>query len=380
MLLEEEKNGLAPSSEEGNLSDEEKKESPFAAPLDEAPVEEAPVEEAPVEEAPVAEEPAAEEAAPVEEAPVEEPPVEEEKNEWADLKVVIDNHFNVMKNMLKIIKVKDANISTLSAEISRYREGFVTPLFKSLALSLIAYREDCLKAVRDLSSREFTEEDAKKYIRYVRADYEDFQYNVKIEYDGDKWLYNGKDIEKVPSMKVQYQEPKQFELPDFADREVATLEELLGYLKDVELYLEKVVTDMTEQDKLLAQYISHASLYEQGLNQIILYPVIRRIIQLGNFIELQLSAIDENKEYSKERYFALQEAVANIVADILLDCGVRIINPKDEFDPRMHRAIKFTQTDDPELQGKIAARFSDGYVMGDEEKVIYPQKVDLYRK
>lgn len=373
MLLEEEKNGLESSKEEV-LSDEEKKDSVFAAPLDEAVTEETPVEEAPVEEAPATEEAA------VEETPVEEAPVEEEKNEWADLKLVIDNHFNIMKNILRNTKTKDANVSSLSIEISKYREGFTAPLFKSLALGLISYREDCLKAIRDLSSREFSEEDAKKYIRYVSADFEDFLYTIKLENDGDRWLYNGKDIEKVPNAKVMFKEPEQYELPDFENREVSSLEELLAYLKEVEAFITKVMNDTTEQDRLLAQYIAQSNLYEQGINQIVLYPVIRRIIRVGNFIDMQVEMIKENNEYSKERYFTLQESIANIIADILLDCGVKIINPKDEFDPRYHRAIKFTQTDDESLQGKIAARFSDGYVMGDEEKVIYPQKVDLYRK
>ena len=381
MSFEDEKEVLTPSNEK-------KEDDLFAAPIDEAPIEvkeetpaEAPVEviETPIEvEAPITQQ---EEAAPAPEAQAEEAPVEEEKpNEWGDLKLVIDGHFNIIKNMLKAIKTKDANISTLSAEISKYREGFVAPLFKSLALGLIAYREDCLKAVRDLSAREMTAEDAQKYIKYINADYDDFLYNIKIENDGSKWLYNGKDIENIPAMRVQYQEPKQFELPDFADKDVRTPEELMAYLKDVEAYIQQVINDSAEQDKLLAQYIDHATLYEQGLNQVVLYPVIRRIVQLGYFINAQIDDIKEKNAYTKERYFALQENIADRVANILLDCGVKIIPQKDEFDPRMHRAIKFTQTEDPELQGKIAARFSDGYAMGDEEKVIYPQKVDLYRK
>ena len=371
MLFDDEKQNLESVVEENAFGEEEPKP---AQPLGAAPAE-TPAEtpaEAPNEEAPAIEVP--------NEAPVVEEQAEEENNnEWAELKNVIDGHFTILKNMLRSIKTKDANVSSLSIEITKYREGFSTSLFKSLALSLIPYREECLKAIRDLAARDFSEDDAKKYIDYISADYEDFLYNIKLEKSGDKWLYNHKDIEEEPKA-VSFEAPQEYNLPDFEDKEVNSVEDLLAYLKAVEAYVEQVLANNTEQDKLLAKYIAQSSLYEQGINQVVLYPVIRKIIMLGNYINSQTEIINEHHEYTKYRYFAFQEGIASIVADILSMCEVKILATGDNFDPRYHRAIKFTATEDENLIGKIAAKYSDCYVFGNEEKVIYPQKVDLYRK
>lgn len=305
----------------------------------------------------------------------EEEEVKEEVNEWADLKTVLDNHMVMVKNLLKVNKTKDANVSSLAAELAKYRDDFKYSLLKSFITNVIGFREDCKKTLRDLSSRELTEADVKKYLGFLSADFEDFLVNVGIEVKGENLFLNRKNINEEVKGSILVEEPSVYELPELEVKEIATREELLAYLQEVEKYIQEILNNNAELDKLLAQYIANAKIYDQGAAQVALYPLVRELVALQNLVNKD---VEEIQEFTAKAYFDELEKIINKLEDLLVGAGVKIDSNVDNvYNPKTQRAIKFSIPEDPELNGTVANKFTDCYMV--EDKVIYPQKVDLYK-
>ncbi len=313
-------------------------------------------------------------------APVEEQPAEPAVD-YSQFKQLIDSHFLVVKNLLKFNKEKDANVSKLSITLQKYREGFDVNLFKAVALSVISYREDTKKAYREFSGKALSLDTAKKYLGYIVMDYEDMLCNLGVECIDGVWYYNKKRVDADILTKMNIAEPAEVVIDGVEDGEIRSFEDLAFYVKSVEERIIAVLKDNAERDKLLNAYINYSSMYETGVHQAILYPVVRKLISI---FQQTKTAIEERtqgltEENASQTYIAsLQEMIENTEVVLGL-CSVVIDSfVSDSYDPKKHRMLKTIATDDESKNGTVAARYTDCYILN--EKVIYPQKVDIYKK
>ena len=382
-----------------------------AAPMAEAPAAECPMPtEAAVEESPVTEVVTAEadgaEAAPevssadateqaAEPAPAEEPvsedapvseetPVEEEKPAepapFDEMQKLIYAHNATVMMQLKRTKEKDDNVGKLAKQLDAYRTGFAEGSFKSIALNVIAYREDCLKALRDMAEREMTEEELKKYIKYLFMDFEDLLTNLGIEDDGERWLYNKVNINAAPPVPLKELTVPEVTYPTLEQRTLTTIEDVMAYLQESEALILETLKANTVLDAVLSQCIARTAVYEKGLYQVVLYPAVRKLIaSCQKTTEKCLAAIKVLPESDgKAAYFAL---LADVVADmdeVLTLCNVTVESElPDAYTPPKHKMMRAVKTENPEQNGMVAKRYCDCYLLGD--KIIYPAKVEVYK-
>lgn len=293
---------------------------------------------------------------------------------------VIDAHFVFIRNLLKYNKEKDTNIGKMNNELSAYREGFYSKLFKSIALNLIGLREDNSKALREFKDKGLTVEQAKKYLNYAVYDSEDLLQNLNIAVDGDKITYNGRDIDKWCDGKIKSCEIEDFVLPEAPVLKEQTLAGVTEYLAQIQSYTTEVLKMNEYFDKILRVYIDNTSVYEQGVHQVLLYPAIKKIAKayLKTVEESDAGIKRLTEENATEVYVECMSAFLARIEEILEICGVTIDSQvADKYDPLKHRILKSAITDMPELNGKVIVRHTDCYEM--EGKVIYPQKVDVLK-
>ena len=301
--------------------------------------------------------------------------IEQESNkEMLEMKGIIDKHFSTIEGLVRYSKTKDANVLTLSKQIQDYREGFVKNIYKRIALELIAFREECRKSIRELNDS-ITQEVAEKYIGFLCDDYFDLMQNLGISKKDDKYLYNGKLLD-ASLENAEFKEVPLVESVQVEEYKIDSVEGLMEYLKTVENIIVSTLKNNSIIDSLLNDYIKIASIYEQGLYQVILYPTIRKIIGLYEVISGEKDIL--NNENAKDVYLKKLEEIITSLEDILFLLDVSIDNGLSDFyDAKTNRILKTLTTDDPDANGKVAFRYTECYVMDD--KVIYPSKVDIYK-
>ena len=356
----------------------------------EEPIPEAPAVEASVTEE-VAETPVAEEQAAPEEAsaPAETPVAEEapapaetpaEQIPFEELQKLIYAHNATVMAQLKRTKEKDDNIGKLAKQLDAYRTGFAEGSFKSIALNVIAYREDCLKALRDMAEREMTEEELKKYIKYLFMDFEDLLTNLGIEDDGERWLYNKVNLNAAPPVPLKELTLPEVTYPVLEQKTLTNFDDVQAYLQESETLLAEVLKTNAVLDAVLAQCIARTAVYEKGLYQVVLYPAVRKLItSCQKTTEKCLAAIKALPESDgKAAYFALLGDVVADMDEVLALCNVTVESClPDVYTPPKHKMMRAVQTDDPALNGTVAKRYCDCYLLGD--KIIYPAKVEIYK-
>ncbi|MBO5111406.1 MAG: nucleotide exchange factor GrpE [Clostridia bacterium] len=367
---------------------EEPKETCATEPVEETTAEEAAVAEEPVTETAVTEEAAAEEA-PTEETPVEEASVAEEAPVVGvpegtipldEYKTALDEHFQNLRSLIKYTKTKDENIYKLSSELQKYREDYCKKTFKSIATLLISYREDCRRSLVDLNTFELTLDKAKKFMSFLCDDYEELLSNVGCEEDDGVWSFNGKPLSGEERNPVKF--PPLFEMaPEKEESAVdlsgATVQEIL---LDAEAKIKAALADNETVDKCLKEYSRLATVIEDDIVLLCVYPAIRKLISLyGKTKRMIEQAIEElNEENMRESYAMCLAFLINHLEDILLSGGVRIDTTADDmFDTKKNRLIKAIVTSDSALDRKIAKQYTECYTMN--ETVIYPAKVDVYK-
>lgn len=293
---------------------------------------------------------------------------------------VIDTHFAAVRNLLKYNKEKDANLSKLSSELQRYRDGYQLTLFKSIAMSVIGYREDCRKSLRDYEERELTREDACKYIKYLRMDFEDLLENLGIEVDGEEILYNGKNVNKPATVPVVDETIPEIFAQDIPEGVITSVEDIAAYLGEAEKAIAKTIADYSILDKLMARYIENAKAYEYGVWQVVLYPVIRKIAKAYVGLKNRTDALEETitAETGKGAYLGELAYMVYQTEQILYLCGISIDGyVSDTFDLKKHRLLKTLFTDKEELNGVVAVKHTECYMLDD--RVLYPAKVEVYK-
>lgn len=296
------------------------------------------------------------------------------------LAALIDGHFLAVRNLLKFNKDKDANVSKLTTALQTYRDGLENKYFKSIALNLIGYREDCKKSVREFKDRGLTAAEAKKYLNYLVYDYEDLLENLNVRVEGEKVCYNNKPIDAGFDKKIKTCEIGEFVLPDAPVLEEKSLDGVTEYLKKVENYIAEVLKCNAGLDNVLKVYIDNSLLYEEGVHQLMVYPVVGCIAKLylstKSQVKEAIAALTE--ENATQSFVNRSNTLIDALEELLLKCTVTIDGEvSDTYDPLKHRLIKIIYTDNPEENGKIANRYTDCYMM--ETKVIYPQKADVMK-
>ena len=73
-----------------------------------------------------------------------------------EYRIILEEHFQNLKNLIKYTKTKDETIYKLSNELQKYREDYCAKTFKSIATLIISFREDCRKSLSDLNSFDLT--------------------------------------------------------------------------------------------------------------------------------------------------------------------------------------------------------------------------------
>lgn len=293
---------------------------------------------------------------------------------------LIDGHFLAIRNLLKFNKDKDANVSKLTGALQTYRDGLENKYFKSIALDLIGYREDCKKSVREFKDRGLTVAEAKKYLNYLVYDYEDLLENLNVRVEDGKVYFNNKPIDAGFDKKIKTCEIGEFVLPAEPVLENKTLDGVTEYLKKVENYITEVLKCNAGLDNILKVYIDNSLLYEEGVHQLMVYPVIGCIAKLYLSTKAQteekIAALTE--ENATQSFIDCSNVLIDALEELLLKCTVTIDGEvSDTYDPLKHRLLKIIYTDNPEENGKIVERYTDCYMM--ETKVIYPQKADVMK-
>ena len=357
-------------------------EAPVEEATEETVAEETPAEET-VEEA-VAEETPVEET--VEEAIAEEAPVEEELDEAAlfelqQMQEAISAHYTKVLALLKYNKEKDANVNKLTKQLDEYRDGFGDDLKKKIAKSLISFREASRKTLANGTSVE----KAKKNFEYLYLDMEDVLFDLGIEKIEDEeglptWMYNKQDINGNPK-KVPMEEVVAPTYPELADRTLKKMEDVSAYLQECE----QVIAETLRCDKVLVEqlgrYIEYSSWYEKGLQQALIYPIIRKITRVYDGLNERYAQANEGTD--EEAQAAYMDALKwlNVKLEDILEyvCDITIeqILEGDEYDVRKHKLMRTVETENAEMNRKVAVVYSECYIYND--KVLIPAKVDVYK-
>ncbi len=294
-------------------------------------------------------------------------------------KELIERHFLRLVEFIKFYKNKDANILTLTKELQQYRNGFELGLFKSFAQNLIAYREECRRTVRGFGSHKLSRDEGVKYLGFMVQEYEDLLQNLGIEEDGGEYLYNGKPLHD-DGQRVTFREIPEFEAETLPDMPIDTTDALILYLQKCEEAVSKSIQNSAAMDSVLADYISATKLYESGIHQVVLYPIVRQIVSAYQELSADVARLNETitDENASEYYIGELEKMVEQSDKLLSLCGVMIDGyVSDTFDPKKQRVLKLIPTEDSGLAGKVAERYTDCYLL--EDKVIYPSKVDVYK-
>lgn len=326
------------------------------------------------------------ESSTTEEAPVQESEPESNQEDaqlavLTEMKEAINKHFSVLQDLVRFSKTKDANVLLLSKQLQEYRDGFAKGAYKRIALELIAFREECRKNQRDFAKGELTKENAAKYAGFLCDDYYDLMQNLGISCKDGNYFYNGKSLQGECDA-VAFKDVPMKEAVSLPTFEINTFEDLVEYLKTVENTVVEVLKDNTVLDSLLGDYINAASVYDQGLYQVVLYPTIRHIINLYEILSKKVNdgSAKLEDDGAKDFYLLLLKGAIKSLEVILSFIDVDIDSNEESsalYDAKKHRVLKFLSTDDPEQNGKIACYYTNCYTMDD--KVIYPAKVDIYK-
>ena len=170
--------------------------------------------------------------------------------------------------------------------------------------------------------------------------------------------------------------------------EVTNDKSCIEIASDVKLLLEKVDI-LVEDDRKFNKMHDELDEYRKGLYRKLLSPILKNIIAQYSkvsdlFVFYDNKQKEENVDYT-QLFTNLLKEYKNIelgLSDLLYDYDIEIIEPKegDEFNPKMHKAIKTILTDDVEKERKIAACVTLGFkdVSANDQIVKYPE-VEIFK-
>lgn len=300
-----------------------------------------------------------------------------------EYKKVLDGHFQNLRALIRYTKTKDETIYKLSGELQKYREGYYTKTFKTIAALLISHREDCRKSLFDLENFDLTLDKAKKYISFLCDEYKELLSNIGCEETEGVWSFNGKPLEDAKGEVPGF--PKQFEIEiekmGQEDSEIEINGNNLGeYLVKTEEAIKCMLADNEMQDKCLKEYCALSAAIENDFILLRVYPSVRKLISLFNKIKQRAEEYQENlnEETMRGAYSDCLNFLVEEIEEVLLSIDVRIDTTENEmFDAKRNRLVRAVITDDASLDRKIIKRHTECYTL--DNVVIYPAKVDVYK-
>ncbi|MDE6001723.1 MAG: hypothetical protein K2G96_05350, partial [Clostridia bacterium] len=205
---------------------------------------------------------------------------------------LINSWFVNIRNVIRTVKEKDANLYKMNGELQAYRNDYSRQLFKSLAQYLINFREDCAKSLRDAEEYELKREAVIKYIGYVADEYETLLENLGIEIDGETVKLNGTEITSKPSETTVFSVNTSVEedsAPVVQADGAYTQQEVVQLLSDRTEEIKAILKDNAALDIVVGEYIKQSKLIERNEQQIVLYPVIRLLVNYFNNIKKDIA-------------------------------------------------------------------------------------------
>ena len=318
-----------------------------------------------------------------EETPTEnaEEPVAEEAKELPmdEYKAVLEEHFQNLRSLIKYTKTKDETIQKLSNELQKYREDYCAKTFKSIATLIVSFREDCRKSLSDLESFELTLEKAKKFLTFLSDDFEELLSNAGCEED-DGWRFNGKPLVIDTPNAIRFPQLFVVDEPKDNGNDAIVGSNIKEYLVDAEAKIRLILADNEKLDKCLKDYCTLATVIENDVVALCVYPPIRKLISLYEKAKQKINAYlsDLNEDNMVAYYSDTLSFLISQFEDVLLSGGVKIDTTTDDlFDTRKNRLIRAIVTSEAELDRKIAKQYTQCYMMNDI--VLYPAKVDVYK-
>lgn len=300
----------------------------------------------------------------------------------------INNWFQNIRNTIKVVKEKDANLYKMNSELQAYRSDYSKQLFKSMAQIIVNYREDCAKSLRDVEEYELKKEAVLKYIGYIPADYETLLENIGVEIDGDRVTLNGTEITSAPSEVKVFPVQEQTavaEEPLAPVDGVYTQQAVIEFFEKRTAEIKAILKDNAVLDTVVGEYIKQSKLIERNEQQIVLYPVIRELVNFYKEIEkdAEEATADPDADLSvlTVAYKDLLGRVVNETENVLNLCGITVhtLAEGEPYDPKRHRIMKFIPltAEEADKNGTVVKVYSDLYKSDD--KVFCPAKVDVYK-
>lgn len=302
-----------------------------------------------------------------------------------EYKKILDTHFQNLRTLIRYTKTKDETIYKLSGELQKHREDYCAKTFKTIAILLISYREDCRKSRRDMETFGLTLEQAKKYMSFLCDEYEELLSNIGCEKDEDMWLFGGRLLDGQGDTTEKGITVKFSTLFEADIKEESSETEIVGsdikeYLRHTEEAIQSILAKNEARDKCLEEYVNLASVIEEDIVFFGVYPLVRKLISLFDKTKQKVEkCLEEVGEENRcDKYRECLDFVIERTEDILLCGDVRIETAEDEmFQPKKNRVLSVVATEDASLDRKIAKQYTECYVMKDV--VIYPAKVDVYK-
>lgn len=308
----------------------------------------------------------------------------------SEIKTILD-YLNRIKQLLRYTKGKDDIIAQLGKDLQHYRDGFTVWAFKPFILAVIDFRESCKKDVQSLSKYSYDVEKIKKNLGYLSDDLTELLIQNGIEEKDSEYYYNGHNIamplefnseETRADMLLCNLEGEETTIPDTANgEETAHAEENQKTLAEIlEEYQNEFVSLLNNNNALEASYLSlvKSSAKVDANNKLLfIYPVLKRLIQLKTDIGVKLENLSENDDEAKYNYEILLKYIVAELESMLGLLGCTVLVTDDVFNTTQHRLLKSVATDDETLDRSICTKLTDAYTF--EEKVIFPQKVEVYK-
>lgn len=194
------------------------------------------------------------------------------------------------------------------------------------------------------------------------------------------------DEEKTAEMTEAVPQPAETDSPaPDEDRQLCgMLSEKLDGLRTLAEGLKEAFDDKIAEDehknRLFDNMHRELTKYQNGLIDKIVDTMALDIIQLTDSTKRNYQ-VYEQKEPTEENYRKLLrclKGIAEDLDDILYRQDIEAYSvPGDDADVRRQKIIQTVDTDDPQMDNKIAARTAEGYTHG--ESVLRPERIKIYK-
>ena len=319
-------------------------------------------------------------------------PVAESKStimlERSDFEMLINGfkaYYDALLRTVKATKEKDATIAKITKELQKHREGYAKGLKKPIAVSIISFREDSEKTLREIENYAKDKESVLKYLDYIIADIQAIMELYDIEETADGFTVKGKPIEDYDELTIP-ELPDAAQIPDTVmpayTSELSSLEAALEFMKMGQASVEAAVKNNSVLDSNLDKYVDILSTLDKYNSIMLLMPIYRGIVNLYNrarvTVDCAREALGDDTWSYTDAYRLVLKNVSEYAYELLLFLGVSVIDDiSDDFDMKTSKILNVVNTDKPELDKKVCTRYTSCYQL--DGTVLYPSKVSVYK-